>query len=151
MLIFIMKLILFFEIQTGKKMTKGKINLKDQVKEVCREMRRNQTLEEAGLWKYLRNRRFNNYKFLRQYPVIFEVYGNIPSFYVVDFYCAEKKLIIEIDGKIHLKQKEYDMDRTDILKELGYEILRIKNEEFTNISRVLKKIEDKIKSIPSQK
>lgn len=108
----------------------------ESIKELSRELRKNQTSSEAILWKFLRNRKLKGFKFLRQHPI---VYGSINKneFFIVDFYCAEKKLIIELDGKIHLKQKEYDKFRTDILEELKYKILRFKNEELNQIEKVL--------------
>ena len=53
------------------------------------------------------------------------------KFYVADFYCAAKKIIIELDGKHHEfgEQKEYDKARDFVIRDLGYKILRIKNEE----------------------
>ena len=106
-----------------------------------RELRRNQTDAEKKLWGYLRNRKLDGKKFLRQHPFVIKIDSNT-EFYVVDFYCAEKKLIIELDGGIHEFQKEYDTDREFILKELGNTILRFKNEELENIQGVLDSIRE---------
>ena len=62
-------------------------------------------------------------------------------FFVPDFYCSEKKTIIDIDGKIHEFQKEYDVRREEILTNMDLKILRFKNEELSNIADVLKRIE----------
>ncbi|MBT7041693.1 MAG: DUF559 domain-containing protein, partial [Bacteroidetes bacterium] len=63
-----------------------------------------------------------------------------PEFYIVDFYCAEYKLIIELDGKIHDFQMEYDQDREAVLKNLGYRIIRFKNKELGDINLVLDRV-----------
>ena len=62
------------------------------------------------------------------------------SFFVPDFYCAQYKLAIEIDGKIHDYQVEQDKNREMILKDKGIKVLRIKNEEINNIEVVKGKI-----------
>ena len=104
---------------------------------LARDLRKRQTPEEKLLWKRLRNRKFMNLKFYRQYAI---PYGNNQVF-VVDFYCHEKKLVIELDGKIHLKRKEEDQERDEVLNELGYKVFRIKNEELSMLPDVLRKIE----------
>ncbi len=69
------------------------------------------------------------YRFLRQHPIYFNV-GGKERFFIADFYCKELSLVIEIDGGIHEKQKEYDRQREEILKNLkGLRILRFKNKE----------------------
>ena len=100
-----------------------------QIIDRCRKLRKNQTPEEELLWKSLRNRNFYGLKFLRQHPIIYEGLNNRFSFFIADFYCNEKKLVIELDGKIHDEQKEYDRDRNFIVKSLGLKTVRIKNEE----------------------
>ena len=106
----------------------------------ARELRQNMTGAERLLWLNLRNRRFHNLKFLRQHPVIYQVAENRPLYFITDFYCAEKKLVIEVDGQIHEFQKEEDLHREEILKSLDLNILRIKNEEVANMKSVLEKI-----------
>ena len=56
-----------------------------------------------------------------------DIYGF--NYFIADFYCAEKKLIIELDGKIHDEQKEYDENRDRILKEMKLKVIRFKNHE----------------------
>jgi very-short-patch-repair endonuclease len=95
---------------------------------------------EAILWKSLRNRKLGNLKFRRQEPMVFGGY-----LFVADFYCAEKRLIIEVDGDIHRDPeiKEKDGIRENIFRFCGYQILRFTNEEVThNTDRVLKTIEE---------
>ena len=85
-------------------------------------LRKNLTDAELLLWKNLRNRRLIVCKFRRQHPV---------GKYVVDFYCHEKLLVIELDGGIHENPdvKERDEGRENDLKNLGLTIIRFKNEE----------------------
>jgi len=76
----------------------------------------------------VRNREFNGFKFRRQHPIEFQ-YDDQKRFYIADFYCHEKKLIIEIDGLIHDYQHEYDQIREDVMILSGYRILRFKTED----------------------
>ncbi len=95
----------------------------------ARQLRKNQTLAEKIFWEKVRNRKLFNKKINRQFIVEHSnVQGN-KQFFIVDFYCHEKKLIIELDGKIHEYQINYDLERTRILQEMGFHILRFKNEE----------------------
>ena len=107
----------------------------------ARELRHNMTDAEKRLWNYLRNRKFHNLKFLRQHPVVYQTTNNQVNYFIPDFYCADKKVIIELDGKIHDFQKNEDEIRDEILRSLELRILRIKNEEIEDIFQVLKKIE----------
>jgi len=106
----------------------------------ARELRRNMTKSEQMLWKELRNRKFLGLKFLRQHPIIYQVINNEPRYFIADFMCYEKKLVIEVDGLIHEFQKEDDEHREEILRSLDLNILKIKNEEIEDISKVLEKI-----------
>ena len=109
-------------------------------KQRARQLRRNLTEEEKILWKKLRNRKFHGLKFLRQHPIVYDEINGRVLYFIPDFYCSEAKTIIEIDGKIHDFQKDYDDRREEILRNTGLKILRFKNEEIKNISEVLKKI-----------
>jgi len=106
----------------------------------ARELRRNMTDAEKLLWLNLKNRKLLKLKFLRQHPFIYQVVNNEPFYFITDFYCAEKKLVLEVDGKIHDFQQEDDLHREEILKSLDLSILRIKNEEVEDIHKVLEKI-----------
>lgn len=86
---------------------------------------------------YLRKRELQGYKFLRQKPFVHEQRDNERYFYIADFYCAELKLVIELDGKIHDFQKEYDYQRDLVLNGLRLKVLRIKNEELVDMDMVL--------------
>jgi very-short-patch-repair endonuclease len=99
----------------------------------AREMRQPQTPAEATLWQHLRNRNLR-YKFRRQHPI---------DRFIIDFYCAEAKLLIEIDGASHLdkEQVEYDKARTEYLEELGYKVIRFTNNDVRyNINAVVDEI-----------
>ncbi len=83
------------------------------------ELRINQTPQEILLWAKLRNKQLG-FKFKRQHSI---------GPYILDFYCPDKKLAVELDGSQHLENKEYDQERTNYL--LGHEIrtLRFWNNE----------------------
>ena len=100
----------------------------------AKELRSDMTIFEQKLWFNLRARRFMGLKFRRQAPI-----GN----YIVDFVCKEKNLIIELDGSGHLeeKQTQHDEIRDKFLKEQGYKIIRVYNNEINNnIDNVLEEI-----------
>ena len=101
-----------------------------------RELRQDSTEAEKLLWAVLRNGKLNGLKFRRQHPL---------DKFIVDFYCNEKKLVVELDGNVHDEKinKEYDEARTAMLTGLNVIVLRFKNEEvIANMKDVLKKISD---------
>ena len=111
------------------------------ITEIVRNLRLNATPEEKFLWKKLKNGNFYGLKFRRQHPIIYGIDGLGKNlFFVADFYCAEKRLVIELDGKIHDYQKDYDQNRDKILSGLGLRVIRIKNEELINVELVLEKV-----------
>jgi len=118
----------------------NKIRTKKQIVELCRENRKNMTPSESILWSLLRNRQLNNRKFLRQHKIIYSYSEGCYHFFIVDFYCAEERLALEVDGEIHDLQKEYDDWRTSILQELNIKVLRVRNEETDDIGRLVEKI-----------
>ena len=69
------------------------------------------------------------FKMNRQFVIHHSTLLNKDAYFIADFYCHEKKLVIEIDGAIHNEQKEYDQIRTDILEHMGYRIARFTNDE----------------------
>ena len=104
----------------------------NKIKHLAREMRKEPTVAENILWQELRAHKLDKLKFRRQHSI---------NKFIVDFYCREIKLIIEVDGEIHTFQKENDLIRQEFLGELGYKVLRFKNEEVINsIEKVLEKI-----------
>ena len=86
------------------------------------DMRNNPTVAEKILWQVLSNRPLG-YKFRRQH---------ILDRFIVDFYCAKLRLSIEVDSEIHSTQVMRDIQRDDILKNLGCIVLRFKNSEVQN-------------------
>ena len=105
-----------------------------------RNLRRTMTSQEKLLWENLRNKR-NGFKFRRQHSI---------GPYIVDFYSAEQKLVIEIDGSQHKETEAnlYDTDRTKYLNSLGITVIRFWNSEVdTNLPKVLNDIK-KIRPSP---
>ncbi|MBA3675193.1 MAG: leucine--tRNA ligase, partial [Chitinophagaceae bacterium] len=103
--------------------------------ENAKRMRKDYTEAENILWQYLRSNQLN-VKFRRQHPI---------DSYIVDFICLQQKLIIEIDGGYHetQEQKLLDEERTKILTDIGFKIIRFKNEEVTNsLTGTLQKIKE---------
>jgi len=107
------------------------------------ELRKSQTQAEEFLWEILRNRQFMKLKFRRQHQI-----GD----YIVDFYCHDKRLVIEIDGGIHNKQYQIKKDkkRDVYLTSLGITVLRFTNEQvINNIENVLQEISEYCLPSPS--
>lgn len=105
----------------------------------AREMRHPQTPAEATLWRALRNRQ-TGFKFRRQHPIYR---------FIIDFYCAQARLLIEVDGESHLQpdQEEYDNARTKYLEDLGYKVIRFTNNDVRyNIQAVADKILQTVES-----
>lgn len=101
------------------------------------------------MWDLLRNRQFHSIKFLRQHVIRFPEPDFRQHFFIADFYCAQKKLVIEIDGTIHLQQKGYDQMRDLIMKELRLTVIRFSNEEVeNNIGSVLESLKKILDSLP---
>lgn len=119
----------------------------DTIKSLARELRKNQTESEQILWKRLRNRKFYGVKFFRQHPLVYHQHGR-DYFFIADFYSAEKNIVIELDGKIHDQQKDYNKQRDLIISEKGLKVLRLQNEEIENIDLTLQKIKHSFNSPP---
>ena len=90
--------------------------------EAARTLRRNQTDAERMLWHHLRDRRLDGWKFRRQHPV---------GPYVLDLYCADANLVIEIDGGQHDddEHRKHDEKRTACLVSQGLKVMRFWNNE----------------------
>ena len=88
------------------------------------ELRRNQTPSEKLLWQALRGRKLEGYKFHRQHPIRVEVDGRL-TFAIADFYCAEAKLIVEVDGSSHEQRQVQDEMRDLATNARGYSVLRV--------------------------
>lgn len=98
----------------------------------ARVLRKNQTYAEKVFWFQVRNRKLFGKKFKRQFIVEHADVLDEKYFYIVDFYCHEHLLVVELDGKIHLQQREYDQHRERRLKEMGLRVVRFENEEVVN-------------------
>ena len=88
-----------------------------------RALRKRPTDAESLLWLHLRNRTFSNYKFRRQHPL---------GRYVVDFFCEEKEIVIEVDGSQHAEITVDSLERERWLKMKGYKVLRFWNNQILN-------------------
>ena len=105
--------------------------------ERAKKLRREMTPAEKILWKELRTNKLKGLHFRRQ---------QIVHGYFADFYCHQHELIVELDGRIHELQKEYDVDREEYLIAIGFRIIRFTNEDITgNLKGVLQKIVDACK------
>ena len=93
-------------------------------------MRHDETRAEGRLWQWLRSRRFLGCKFRRQHPI---------DRYILDFYCPELRLAIEIDGRHHnmFDVTSYDAERSEALRAVGIEVLRISNDALKRDSRLV--------------
>ena len=93
-------------------------------RELARRMRRHQTPSERLAWRLLRNRQLFALKFRRQHPL---------KGFIVDFYCAELSLVLELEGGIHEdpQRAAYDRQRAAILTGYGYKVVRLRNHDLT--------------------
>lgn len=107
------------------------------LRDYARQNRKVLTNAEFKLWCLIRNKELLGCKFRRQH-----VMGE----YIVDFYCREVGLVIELDGEKHLTNKQYDDIRTAFLESKGYQVLRFWNQEvYENIEGVVESIADAIR------
>ncbi|WP_317171226.1 endonuclease domain-containing protein [Spirosoma utsteinense] len=108
---------------------------KQSIKELRRELRQRQTEAEEMLWSTLRNRQLAGKKFRRQHS-----FGNK---FIVDFYCHEHLLVVELDGSVHdlVETRLNDAEREAILCDLGLTVIRFSNHcVFNSLEEVLSKI-----------
>jgi very-short-patch-repair endonuclease len=110
------------------------------IKKHIRALRKNQTKAEETLWHKLRSRKLSGYKFLRQHPIVYKADYKGLNYFIADFYCDEKKAVIELDGQIHDENHDYDNFRDSVMKEMRIRVLRIKNEDLENLDEVLSRI-----------
>ena len=107
-----------------------------------KELRNSSTAAEAVLWRHLQRRQMLNKKFRRQYSI---------GPYIVDFYCPECRLVIELDGAPHFSflANEYETRRTQYLQSLGLRVLRFENRAvYNNLEFVLETILDALNDHP---
>jgi very-short-patch-repair endonuclease len=106
-----------------------------KLKKRSQDLRTQSTLSEVLLWNEIKTKKLG-YQFMRQKPI-----GN----YIVDFYCKNLKLVIEIDGSSHDTKQEYDKFRTEYLKRIGLHVhIFLDNEVKHNLDAVLKSIKQTI-------
>lgn len=111
-----------------------KIHNRKYLKAYRKSLRNNLTSAEATLWKSLQRKQLHGKKFRRQHSI---------KNFIVDFYCASEKIIIELDGAYHFEfaQQNYDDERTQILESFGLKVIRFENElVFENLEGVLNEI-----------
>lgn len=101
-----------------------------------RYLRKSQTKEEAILWEELRDNKLG-YKFRRQHPI---------DRFILDFYCFDKKLVIELDGSVHNKEtKDYDIARKEFIESKDIKIIRFWNSEIIkDLPKVIFKIKKEL-------
>ncbi len=103
------------------------------LKEKARQLRNDSTKTEILLWTFLKGKQLRGYDFHRQKPI---------DDYVVDFFCNELMLAIEIDGVSHIGKELYDAKRQIRLEELGVRFLRFKDDDvFYNCDYAVREIE----------
>jgi very-short-patch-repair endonuclease len=110
---------------------------------LAKELRKRQTKAETLFWQEVRNHNCLGYKFYRQ-RIILD--------YIVDFYCKELKLVIEIDGSIHSREQNqlYDKIRSTDLESIGLTVLRYTNDQIlSSLPTVLEDLKQRITSIAS--
>ncbi len=115
------------------------------IKKNARDLRKKSTKAEITLWNKLKNRQIGNMKFRRQHPI---------GGYILDFFCLEHLLGIEIDGSIHElpDRRRYDDVRTELLNEIAIRIIRFSNHEIhTDIENVIHRIVSQTLAYPEFK
>ncbi|MCH7624377.1 MAG: endonuclease domain-containing protein [Chloroflexi bacterium] len=117
----------------------GRLGWGSSLRDRARDLRRNSTETEKVLWKHLRLKQLAGYRFRRQHTI-----GN----FIVDFFCFEKGLAIELDGGHHTVQGDYDQKRTLWLESRGYKVLRFWNSQImTEMDAVKEVILKELKAI----
>ncbi len=118
---------------------KNNIHNRKYLEEKRKDLRNNLTPSEATLWRSLQRKQLKGRKFRRQHSI---------ENYIVDFYCASEKLIVELDGAYHLDfvQQNYDNERTQELEALGFTVIRFENKLiFEDLESVLEEISNHFK------
>jgi very-short-patch-repair endonuclease len=112
-----------------------------KLKPKARAMRREPTPAEAVLWAALRGRQTRGFRFRRQQPL---------DRFIVDFYCAEARLVIEVDGPIHDHSREEDAARESALRAMGFHVMRFSNDSvITSKQSVVREIQAHLAQLSS--
>jgi very-short-patch-repair endonuclease len=115
-------------------------HLWEKLKPLANQLRSEPTPAEQRLWEQLRKRRILGYKFRRQHAI---------DRFIVDFYCPEASLIVEVDGPIHEYTPVEDAVRQEYLESLGLQVIRFTNEEiFTSLDGVVEYIAEALGTSP---
>ncbi len=121
-----------------KKLTESKFQMyygsNQNIQSNAKDLRKQETKAEENLWNYLKNRQILGLKFRRQHPI---------DIFIADFYCHEKRLVIEVDGEIHNTpdNKIYDLNRTDELNNHNIKVIRFTNHQvINNVKEVISEI-----------
>lgn len=117
---------------------------KPGIMESAKLLRNNMTYHEKLLWEKLKGKQICGVRFRRQHPI---------SLFIVDFYCHEARLVVEVDGEIHYDRIDYDDGRSAEMERFGIKVIRFTNFEVeNNIRKVIRRIEttviERIKSPP---
>ena len=113
------------------------MRMKPKKRDFARQLRNEQTPSEEKVWSLLRDRRLFGLKFRRQHVI---------EGFVVDFYCHERKLAIEVDGGIHKKRKEYDKLRQVEIEAKDITVIRVNNEDIEdNCCSLIQKLKEAIR------
>ncbi|MCL2634697.1 MAG: DUF559 domain-containing protein [Oscillospiraceae bacterium] len=105
-----------------------------KLRERAKELRKADNLSEIIMWKKFRNKKFKGYDFDRQ-----KIIGN----YIVDFYCIDCAVVIEIDGSSHDNKDVYDSERNSFLQSLGLTVIHIQAQDVHNdLLKVMKMLRE---------
>ena len=107
----------------------------------ARELRKYETVAEKILWARLHKNQILGLQFRRQHPI---------NRFIADFYCPKIKLVLEVDGSIHdlPENQDYDIGRSEILKDFGITVIRFTNEQIVDdIENVIIEIEREVKNL----
>ena len=114
------------------------VNVKNNLTGIARKLRKKATDAEKHLWKKLRAKQLEGFKFRRQQPI---------GHYIVDFVNLEKKIVIELDGGQHAGNRDKDLQRDAWFRSEGFQVLRFwNNEVFENMEGVLESIRKQLLS-----
>ena len=108
---------------------RGHLKYLEELRNLSRKNRIKPTRTENIIWYEILNRRKTGFKFLRQKPIYR---------FILDFYCKELLMVIEVDGGYHEKRKNIDFERDKFIKSLNIETLRISNDEILKDLEVVK-------------
>ena len=123
-------------------MKKIQINNRNYLKKYRKDLRNDGTKAEAVLWTHLQKRQLGGYKFRRQHSILN---------YIIDFYCPEKRVAVELDGAYHftVEGQLKDAHRDEVLGQLNIKVLRFENKWiFQDLEGVLRVILNTLQQLP---